>query len=74
MEARYRRHDISENVWAVLSPHLPEQRGQWGGYRERSRPIVHAAPVDGEPTVPTLCRRYRVCDNLHPYSTPLSPV
>ena len=24
------RHDISDDVWKVLSPHLPGQAGQWG--------------------------------------------
>ncbi len=31
MEASYHRHDISDKVWSLLEPHLPGQRGQWGG-------------------------------------------
>ena len=31
MEASYHRHDISDEVWTLLEPHLPGQRGQWGG-------------------------------------------
>ena len=31
MEASYHRHDINDKVWALLEPHLPGQRGQWGG-------------------------------------------
>ena len=31
MEASYHRHDISDEVWALLEPHLPGQRGKWGG-------------------------------------------
>ena len=31
MATSYHRHDISDKVWALLSPHLPVQQGQWGG-------------------------------------------
>ena len=31
MKASYHRHDISDEVWTLLEPHLPGQRGQWGG-------------------------------------------
>ena len=30
MEASYHRHDISDNVWALLEPHLLGQRGVLG--------------------------------------------
>ena len=30
MEEAYMRHDISDDVWKALSPHLPGQAGQWG--------------------------------------------
>jgi transposase len=26
----FKRHDVSDKVWEILSPHLPGQRGQWG--------------------------------------------
>ena len=31
MENSQHRHDISDEVWEILSPHLPGQSGQWGG-------------------------------------------
>ena len=37
MEASYHRHDISDEVWALLEPHLPGQRGQWGGIAQDNR-------------------------------------
>ena len=42
MEASYHRHDISENVWALLEPHLPGQRGQWGGIAQDNRRFIDA--------------------------------
>ena len=35
MEASYHRHDISDEMWSVLEPHLPGQRGQWGTVHQR---------------------------------------
>jgi len=26
----YRRHDISDETWTLLEPHLPGRRGVWG--------------------------------------------
>ena len=31
MDTSYHRYDIGDEVWALLSLHLPSQRGQWGG-------------------------------------------
>ncbi len=31
MDAAYYRHDINNKEWALLEPHLPGQRDQWGG-------------------------------------------
>ena len=31
MKNEQQRHDISDAVWSLLEPHLPGQRGQWGG-------------------------------------------
>ena len=42
MEASYHRHDINDNVWALLEPHLPGQRGQWGGIAEDNRRFINA--------------------------------
>jgi transposase len=30
MKNEQQRHDISEEVWSLLEPHLPGRRGQWG--------------------------------------------
>ena len=35
MENIQRRHDISDQMWVLLAPHLPGQRGQWGGDSQR---------------------------------------
>ncbi len=42
MEASYHRHDISDEVWALLEPHLPGQRGQWGGIAQDNRRFINA--------------------------------
>ncbi len=42
MEATYHRHDISDEVWALLAPHLPGQRGQWGGIAKDNRTFIDA--------------------------------
>jgi transposase len=41
MEEAYRRHDISDGVWALLEPHLPGQPGQWGGIADDNRGFVN---------------------------------
>ena len=40
--ADYHRHDISDEVWAKLKPHLPGQRGQWGGIAQDNRRFINA--------------------------------
>ena len=42
MEVSYHRHDISNEVWALLEPHLPGQRGQWGGIAQDNRRFINA--------------------------------
>ena len=42
MEASYHWHDISDKVWALLEPHLPGQRGQWGGLAQDNRRFINA--------------------------------
>ncbi len=37
-----RRHDISDEAWALLSPHLPGQAGQWGGVAKNNRLFINA--------------------------------
>jgi len=40
MEA-YNRHDIKDVVWHLLSPHLPGQKGQWGGIAHDNRRFLN---------------------------------
>ncbi len=42
MDASYHRHDISDKVWALLEPHLPGQRGQWGGIVQNNCRFINA--------------------------------
>ena len=35
-----RRHDISDEMWAIIKPHLPGQKGQWGGIAKDNRKRV----------------------------------
>jgi transposase len=42
MEGTHRRHDISDEVWALLKPHLPGQAGQWGGIAQDNRNFINA--------------------------------
>jgi transposase len=41
MENVQQRHDISDRVWALLSPLLPGQEGQWGGIAEDNRRFLN---------------------------------
>ena len=36
------RHDISDSAWALLEPHLPGQKGQWGGVAFDNRRFINA--------------------------------
>ncbi len=36
------RHDISDEVWEILKPILPGQRGQWGGIDKDNRLFINA--------------------------------
>lgn len=40
-EASYHRHDINDKVRALLEPHLPGQRGQWGGIAQDNRRFIN---------------------------------
>jgi transposase len=42
MSTAIHRHDISDKVWALLEPHLPGQRGQWGGTAHDNRRFINA--------------------------------
>ncbi len=47
MDASYHRHDINEKVWELLEPHLPGQRGQWGGIAQDNRRFINAGANGG---------------------------
>ena len=38
----HRRHDISDNVWHLLEPHLPGRSGGWGGIARDNRLFINA--------------------------------
>ena len=40
MSNEQQRHDMSDTVWNLLEPHLPGQRGQWGGIAQDNRRFV----------------------------------
>lgn len=42
MKASHRRHDISDYVWNLLSPHLPGRQGMWGGKAKDNRQFINA--------------------------------
>ncbi|WP_291302270.1 IS5 family transposase [Desulfovibrio sp. MES5] len=37
-----RRHDLSDEAWALLEPHLSGQSGQWGGIAKDNRLFINA--------------------------------
>lgn len=43
MCAEQQRHDMSDGVWKLLEPHLPGQRGQWGGIAQDNRRFINGA-------------------------------
>jgi len=42
MTEAYRRHDITDRVWALLEPHLPGREGRWGGVAKDNRLFINA--------------------------------
>ena len=42
MTEAYRRHDITDQVWAQLEPHLPGREGVWGGVAKDNRLFINA--------------------------------
>ena len=38
----YRRHDISDETWALLEPQLPGRKGVWGGMAKDTRRFINA--------------------------------
>ena len=41
MANEQQRHDMSDKVWNLLKPHLPGQRGQWGGIAKDNRQFLN---------------------------------
>ena len=41
MQAEYHRHDISDEVWALIEPLLTGQPGQWGGIAKDNRRFIN---------------------------------
>jgi transposase len=42
MAEAYRRHDLSDEHWALIEAHLPGRAGQWGGVGKDNRRFVDA--------------------------------
>ena len=40
MSTTIHRHDISDEIWSVLEPHLPGQKGQWGRVSAEERLLL----------------------------------
>jgi transposase len=38
----HRRHDITDNIWALLEPRLPGREGVWGGRAHDNRRFINA--------------------------------
>ena len=38
----HRRHDISDEIWEKLEPHLPGRKGSWGGVAHDNRQFINA--------------------------------
>ena len=38
----HRRHDISDEIWEKLEPHLPGREGSWGGIAKDNRLFINA--------------------------------
>ena len=41
-QADYHRHDMTDEVWAVLEPQMIGKRGQWGGIAKDNRLFINA--------------------------------
>lgn len=42
MDNLQHRHDLSDEMWSLLEPLLPGQRGQWGGIAKDNRTFINA--------------------------------
>ena len=41
MTQAYRRHDISDQAWLLLEPHLSGRKGSWGGIAANNRQLIN---------------------------------
>ncbi len=42
MESVLHRHDISDDAWSLIAPHLPGKAGDWGGIAKDNRQFINA--------------------------------
>ena len=42
MSTTLHRHDISDEIWSVIKPYLPGQKGQWGRVADDNRRFINA--------------------------------
>ena len=42
MDCAQHRHDLTDEHWALLEPHLPGREGSWGGIAQDNRKFVNA--------------------------------
>ncbi len=42
MTEAHHRHDLSDQTWSLLEPHLPGRRGRWGGVARDNRRFLDA--------------------------------
>jgi transposase len=38
----HRRHDLSDEAWSLLEPHLPGREGGWGSVAKDNRLFINA--------------------------------
>ncbi len=41
MQEDYHRHDVTDEVWAVIEPELPGRSGSWGGIAKDNRKFIN---------------------------------
>ncbi len=42
MKSALHRHDISDDSWGLIAPHLPGKAGDWGGIAKDNRQFINA--------------------------------
>lgn len=72
MNASYHGHDIDNEVWALLKPHLPGQRGQCGGIDQDSFPIKSSKSLESK-GFPAACSPYPLFGFTQVYPYPGCP-